>query len=162
MFFANSLQETGENTKQWLTVRHQTEVSDRRVVLRSQVPETHGQDPRIGNHHSLYEAEESCWFRWVYFLASFVTSTYSISPQVSLCGQTYFYYPTDVCFLPMSIKYLPSVKPPLPVPAGSTWHLQGGRTQKSVTLWENIGFKCWFHPGQTVYPSEQTNCGITV
>lgn len=88
--FANSPQETGENTKQWLTVRQKTEVSDWRVVLRSQVPQTHGQDPRIGNHHSLHEAEESCWFRWVYSLASFVSSVLGISPQVLLCGQKYF------------------------------------------------------------------------
>lgn len=62
--FVISLQETGDNTEQGLRVGHQAEVPDRRVVLRGQVSQTHGQDPRLGNHPGLHETEES-WFRCV-------------------------------------------------------------------------------------------------
>lgn len=57
--FVSSLQKTGGYTEQRLAAGHQAQVPDGRVVLRGQVSQTHGQDPRLRDHPGLHEAEES-------------------------------------------------------------------------------------------------------
>jgi len=63
--FVFSWQEAGEGAARLLAVRRQAEVPNRRVVLRSQVPQTQWQDPRLWDHPGVHEAGESSWFRCV-------------------------------------------------------------------------------------------------
>lgn len=116
-----SLQETGENTGQWLRVGHQAEVPDRRVVLRGQVSQTHGQDPRLGNHPGLHETEES-WFRCVgSILLTKGALLYFTLPGHKLYFVTcypaagyifkYFHDLSDIYCRPGRIKCLPGAKP---------------------------------------------------